>query len=276
MNGKRAVKAVVRGGLVVLLLSGSLWAGSELTKVRLRTRVEAFKGSGQWQAVEYEYELPVRQTALIICDMWDKHWCRGASARVEGLVLKAQPLLDRARRNGVLIIHAPSGTMEFYRDAPQRKAILAIPRVAPPAPLVVSEAPLPVDASDGGCDTPPDQPYTAWTRQHPGIRIGAEDLISDNGEEVYSALRARGLDHLLILGVHTNMCILNRSFAIRQMTRWGVGTILIRDLTDAMYDSQDAPWVGHAQGTELVIQHIEKYWCPTVLSADLARALARR
>jgi hypothetical protein len=70
------------------------------------------------------------------------------------------------------------------------------------------------------------------------------------------------------------MCILNRGFAIKQMTRWGLRCILVRDLTDAMYNPQKPPYVSHAAGTELVIQHIEKYWCPTVLSADLMRALS--
>ena len=67
--------------------------------------------------------------------------------------------------------------------------------------------------------------------------------------------------------------ILNRSFAIRQMTKWGIRCILIRDLTDAMYDPQDAPYVSHERGTEMVIEHIEKYWAPTITSTDLLRAL---
>jgi hypothetical protein len=37
-----------------------------------------------------------------------------------------------------------------------------------------------------------------------------------------------------------------------------------------MYDPRKAPFVTHDEGTELVIQHIEKHWCPTILSADVA------
>ncbi|MBT5709898.1 isochorismatase, partial [Candidatus Poribacteria bacterium] len=66
-----------------------------------------------------------------------------------------------------------------------------------------------------------------------------------------------------------NMCVLGRSFGIRQMTRWGIRVALVRDLTDAMYNPAMAPHVSHDEGTELVVQHIEKYWCPTVLSSDL-------
>jgi hypothetical protein len=62
---------------------------------------------------------------------------------------------------------------------------------------------------------------------------------------------------MLVGGVHTHMRILNRSFAIKMMTKWGVKGVLLRDLTDAVYRSNDLPYVSHAAGTELVIQHIE-------------------
>ena len=99
--------------------------------------------------------------------------------------------------------------------------------------------------------------------------IADNDVISDNGAEVYSYLKQRGIKYLLIMGVHTNMCVLGRSFAIRQMTRWGIRCILVRDLTDSMYNPKKSPFVSHDQGTELVIQHIEKYWCPSIQSSDL-------
>jgi hypothetical protein len=85
----------------------------------------------------------------------------------------------------------------------------------------------------------------------------------------FAFLQQRGIAHLLIAGVHTNMCILNRSFGIKQMVRWGVDVALVRDLTDAMYNPAWSPYVSHEQGTQLVIEYIEKYWCPTLLSQDL-------
>ena len=98
-------------------------------------------------------------------------------------------------------------------------------------------------------------------------------MVSDKGTEIYSLLRQENIRNLLVMGVHTNMCVLNRTFAIKQMTRWGIRSVLVRDLTDSMYDPQDCPFVAHEQGTELVVQHIEKYWCPSAVSSDLARAL---
>jgi hypothetical protein len=71
------------------------------------------------------------------------------------------------------------------------------------------------------------------------------------------------------MGVHTNMCVLNRSFAIKQMVRWGIDVILVRDLTDAMYNPALSPYVSHDEGTRLVVAYIEKLWCPTIHSRDL-------
>ena len=215
-------------------------------------------------------------TALVLCDMWDHHWCKGAEDRVGTLAAKMKPVIDRLRSRGVLIIHAPSETMEFYKEHPARLAMLKIPQVEPPQALDLTSPPLPIDDSDGGCDTPdnPLKPNTrVWTRENPAIPIVSGDLVSDKGQEVYSALHERGIKDLLIAGVHTNMCVLNRGFAIKQMSKWGIRCILVRDLTDAMYNPRRAPYVAHAQGTELVIEHIEKYWTPTVTSAELMRAL---
>lgn len=263
-----------RWPLISVLALAPLYAGAAEITVDLRSRVEAFKGTAEWRVVHLQQTLPVERTAVIICDMWDKHWCRGATGRVNGLVVKMEPFLEAARKQAIQIIHAPSDTMAFYQDAPQRKRMLALPKIEPPVPLALADPPLPIDDKSGGCDTP-DQFYTAWTREHPGLRIDASDMISDNGAEVYSFLRQRGIRNLLVMGVHTNMCVLNRTFAIKRMTALGIRCILVRDLTDAMYNPQDAPHVSHDAGTQLVIEYIEKFWCPTTTSTELLRAFSR-
>ena len=73
------------------------------------------------------------------------------------------------------------------------------------------------------------------------------------------------------MGVHTNICILNRGFGIRQMTRLGFNIVLVRDLTDAMYDPRTRPFVSHTRGTELVVEHIESKWCASIIGEDLTR-----
>ena len=74
---------------------------------------------------------------------------------------------------------------------------------------------------------------------------------------------------MFIMGVAVNMCILGRTFAIRQMTNWGINCVLVRDMTDSMYNPKMPPYASHDEGTKLVVQHIEKYWCPSCLSEEL-------
>ena len=68
------------------------------------------------------------------------------------------------------------------------------------------------------------------------------------------------------MGVHTNMCVLDRPFAIRRMLSLGKNVLLMRDMTDTMYNPKRAPFVSHFRGTELIVEHIEKFVCPTITS----------
>ena len=131
-----------------------------------------------------------------------------------------------------------------------------------------NEAPLPIDDSDGGCDdTPQCETYKAWTRQIETIEIKDDDVITDSAE-AYNVMVEEGITNVIVMGVHTNMCVLGRPFSIRQMVYQGQQVYLMRDLTDTMYNSRMRPYVSHFKGTELVVDHIEKYWCPTITSAD--------
>jgi nicotinamidase-related amidase len=253
----------------MLLAPLALGAASANLRFRARRRIPSAEG---WSPEEFDVSCAPDKSAVLICDMWDRHWCRGANERVAKMLPRMVETVAALRKRGVLIIHAPSETMNFYRDAPQRQAILALQKVEPPPLKDWADPPLPIDDSDEGCDTAGDKPHRAWSSQHPGIPIEAGDLISDNGNEIYNALAPRAATHLIIMGVHTNMCILNRTFAIKRMTRWGFNCFLARDLTDAMYNPARAPYVSHDRGTELVVEHIERHWCPSTTSESLIEA----
>jgi nicotinamidase-related amidase len=262
--------------IFALMLGGTLLglAGGEGAHVMLRSRVQLFHGGSEWSEVRADYRFDPTKSAVIVCDMWDKHWCTGANVRVAALVKRMEPFLEDVRRKGMIVVHAPSETMAYYAGAPQREKMLQLPHFAPPEELKLNTAPpLPIDDSRGGCDTPGETEHKAWQCENAGLRIAPEDYISDNGQEIYNLLRARGVETVFYTGVHANMCILNRTFAIRQMTKWGVRCILLRDLTDAMYNPQDAPHVSHAEGTELVVEYIEKYWSPTAVSGELREGM---
>ena len=254
------------------LTAASAAAGSDVHLV-LRKRVHPERTGDPWREIHFEQSFALSRTAILITDMWDKHWCRAATERVGQIAVRMEPLLERARPAGVLIIHAPSETMDFYAGSEGRRLAETAPRVDPPDAPVRDEPPLPIDDSNGGCDTPGDIEHRVWTRETPLLTIARGDVISDSGAEIYNVLHQRGIDTVFYMGVHANMCILNRSFGIRHLGRSGIHCVLVRDLTDAMYEPSSRPFVSHAAGTDLVIGYIEQYWAPTVTSAEMMHAL---
>ena len=278
--------------MISLALLGPTLAGQEppvpnrpkvpgTLRLALRERKETAPGSKQYQVVERTADWDVARTAILVCDMWDDHYCKAAAQRVGVMAPRMNAVLSAAREHGVMIIHAPSGTMDRYEGTPHRRRMQQAPTATPPVPVggwcdrdPAREPPLPVDVSKCACDDPVVGPAVRrYTRQHAALDIAGYDGVSDSGPEIYNVLAAHGIDHVVLMGVHTNMCVLGRPFGIRQLTRLGMTVALARDLTDAMYDPRQPPYVSHARGTELVIEHVETYWCPSIRGADLTRVI---
>src|SRR5262245_5343143 len=117
--------------LVTLLVSGVIASAQPFT-VNLRSRVQPFKSLDQWSEVAITKELNPKETAIILCDVWDKHWCEMASQRCGVIAERMEPVLKQARARGFTIIHAPSECMGFYKDQPQRQRMEQITKVTPP------------------------------------------------------------------------------------------------------------------------------------------------
>ena len=258
--------------LFALALAGLIASAAPL-EFTLRRLVRTEQGQDQWKVVETHAEWVPAGTAAVICDMWNTHSCKGAAARVKEMAPRMNQFIAALRNQGVLIIHCPSDTMKFYEGTPGRKLAQSAPKALTNA-LVVGwasldpqhEPPLPIDDSDGGCDDLPQcPPGSPWAREIEALEIKDGDAITDS-IEAYNLMQQRGITNVIIMGVHQNMCVLGRPFAIRQMVRLGQNVVLVRDLTDSMYNSRRKPFVDHFTGNDLVSWHIEKYWCPTITS----------
>ena len=245
-----------------------------------RSRVQTPERSGKIKVVHSQLQWKASETAIIICDMWNQHWCKGATRRVEELAGRMNQVVRKARDKGVLIIHAPSGTIGHYKDHPARKRARNAPKAANVPKEIGKWCTLkselekrfkyPIDQSDGGCDCEPRcKQGSPWRKQIDTIEIRNEDAISDSGVEVWNLLEQHGIDNVILMGVHTNMCVLGRPFGLRNMARYGKNVVLVRDLTDTMYNSRMQPFVSHFTGTDLIVEHIEKFVCPTITSTTL-------
>jgi nicotinamidase-related amidase len=237
------------------------------------------------KTVEKKIEWEASKTALIICDMWDDHWCKSAARRVGEMAGPMNEMVKKARAKGILVIHAPSSVVDFYKETPQRKYAQGVPYAKAPVKLSTKdrwgtkwcwpdpafEGVLPIDDTDMGCSCaePKCEIREAWTRQIKTIEIVDGDAITDSGQETYNLLASKKIDNVILCGVHLNMCVLGRPFGIRQMVKVGKKVALMRDMTDTMYNPQRPPGVDHFAGTDLVVKHVEQFWCPTLTSGDL-------
>src|SRR5689334_21317825 len=90
-------------------------SGKDMFEIHLRSRSKS--GEVSTSTVRWD----PKTTAFIICDMWDDHWCKGASRRVAELAGPMNRLIHEARRRGAFVLHAPSTCVNFYKDTPARK-----------------------------------------------------------------------------------------------------------------------------------------------------------
>ena len=92
----------------------------------------------------------------------------------------------------------------------------------------------PIDHSDGGEDDDPDEHAkwekeltkmgrnhrAPWRRQIESIQIDQKvDYITDSGIENWNILENHRIENVILVGVHTNMCVLGRPFGLRQLAK---------------------------------------------------------
>ncbi|GAG18425.1 unnamed protein product, partial [marine sediment metagenome] len=234
--------------------------------VTKRARVQSEDGT--WKITMVREQWDAQKTAVIVCDMWDAHHCLNATRRVTEMAPRMNRLLAEARQRGALIIHAPSSCMKPYEKHPARqRARQATTAANLPTDIgewcnwkdaTEQEFGYPIDHSDGGEDDDPVEhekwhaqlksmgryPKAPWLQQIETLKIDPElDAISDSGVEIWNLMEQRGIQNVMLVGVHTNMCVLGRPFGLRQLSRNGKNVVLVRDMTDTMYNPQRWPQV---------------------------------
>lgn len=258
MSPRRLLLRAVRIALATVSLGVTLATGMAAdSSIKMHLRQQRVDLHGKTQTSSRTAQWDPRQTAVIVCDMWDDHWCRSAARRVGEMAGPLNELLKQARKQGMFVIHAPSSVTRFYEGTPQRKRAQSAPFAKTPVPLATAprwgtawcwtdarhEGVLPIDDTDMGCSCSGTKCTVreAWTRQIPAIELFPEDALTDDGQETWNLLAQHGIRHVILCGVHLNMCVLGRPFAIRQMVYLGQDVVLMRDFTDTMYNPERPP-----------------------------------
>ena len=193
------------------------------------------------------------ETAIIVIDMWNSHWCDVEVLRSDVIGKKLNKTLTPLREMGVTIIHAPSDCADdFYKDHPARKRVTenvgsyanpgtpwsiqnyTMPEVSkadPDAPWVQDPA-YPLHIFGGGCDGSRGPTQQPWYEEMALITIDNKtDYISaepgwwpDRSQEIFNLLSSLQIKNVLFAGVATNLCVLGRPFGIKATRTWAAAT----------------------------------------------------
>ena len=207
------------------------------------------------------------RVGVIAVDVWNYHWCKTATMRVDAIVPRMNKALDIARSLGMTVMLCPSDVVDNYVGYPQREAIFALPKVPVPSLVDVTCPPAP-DA--GGCACGPERCAVnyGWDGMHPALKIGAADLMPDTQAEVYAVCKKYSLTHLIYVGFHTQVCLLGKPMGLKAMKSAGLRCVLARDMTDAHPGYDPTRGFTPDLNTEQVVAHFEKYLAPTISLQD--------
>src|SRR5579883_2478267 len=99
---------------------------------RRRRLGQDVSGYTTWQTIAEPRTLSSDQAALVLCDVWDRHWCRAADERLAALLAPMNRLAGAWREPGLRTAHAPSNTMTSSTATPPPSAPWTYPRWSRP------------------------------------------------------------------------------------------------------------------------------------------------
>jgi hypothetical protein len=95
---------------------------------------------------------------------------------------------------------------------------------------------------------------------------------SDSGTELGADCRKRGIKNVVLTGIAADICVMAHSFGLRTMKRMDMNVVMMRDMIDVVYNPQNTPFDCLYSDLDAVIEYIEKYVCPTIVSTDFIEA----
>jgi len=212
-----------------------------------------------------------KRVGVVAVDVWNYHWCKTATMRVDAIVPRMNQALAAARDLGMTVMLCPSDVVDNYVGFPQRERVFQLPLMPVPDAVTVTCPPVP-DAGGCACGAERCSGNYGWDGMHPGLVIGADDWMPDTQAEVYALCRKLGLTHLLYVGFHTQVCLLGKPMGLKAMKSAGLQCVLARDMTDAHPGYDPARQFTPDLNTEQVVAHFEKHLAPTIhLQEELVR-----
>lgn len=225
------------------------------------------------------WRVPVSQAALVLVDVWEKHYLREPEERADDIInKKLAPLLAACRKKGLMVIHAPS---------PQ------VAKLHPNWVRLVDESemrskdsswpPASFQRKTGNYQSfsRPAEPREAERQKivfphvfHPKVKPVENEPVIAWGEELHRYCKQKGILFLLYAGFNTNACLITRDYGMLQMSNdRGYETILIRDCTTGMESRYTQASLSQTEGAILFFEMFGQY---AVTSDDIINGLPER
>jgi hypothetical protein len=227
IDRKRVVASAVVSFLLAFVLP--LWAAERVLEVDVQTR-DPKTGA----PILTKKKLDPSKTGIVIIDPWNFHWCITATQRVVAMGPRLNRALECARQLGIYVMWSPTEVASMYAGTPQRERAAAVACVDVPEVRKLPSCDF--TAHVGECMCGPglvcEVNYGA-DGICPTFNIAKDDVIVSGRQEVYSICKHRGITHLIYMGLHTNMCVYNRTEGLSSMYATGLECMLARDINDA-------------------------------------------
>jgi len=226
-----------------------------------------------------DWEIPLSQAALVLVDVWDRHYLKDTEARAEEIIQQnILPLLISCRKDDLEVIHAPSPSIARKHPA----WVNLISEEGQTSSKSDHWPPAAFRSKSGQYEkyAHPSEPRAAERKErvsglslHPDVQPEGNEVVVATGEELHRYCKQRGILFLFYLGFNTNACILLRDYGTLAMSKRGYEIIMVRDCTTGMesFETHDELW--QTRGAILFLEMFGKY---SVSSAELKAGLSRK
>lgn len=209
------------------------------------------------------WTIPIARVALVLVDVWQRHYIRDTEARAEAIInSNLVPLVAACRRSGLQVIHAPSPPVAHQHP----NWVNLVPDTGRPKQ---DSWPPPAFRNLSG-------PYQAYRRPneprdtelkglpaltfHPAVTPAGKEAVVATGEELHRHCKQQGILFLLYAGFNTNACLITRDYGALQMcNNYGYQIILARDCTTGMESKDTHAGLSQTKGAILFFEMFGQY-----------------
>lgn len=238
--------------------------------LRIRTRTKIFKNNDKLEVFYNDKYINGNKIAILLIGMWNTHKCNVATNKLNEISIKSNKLTKLIRNIGGKVIHGSSTLVNLPEYKQMRNNIVNIPNAKLIDNGMINIPPVPIDDSDSGICELNNNFDRKKVVMNPYIDIDYNnDVISGHNKEILNYLHYHKIELLLVCGTHTNMCVLDRIYGIKNIIRYGFPVVLVRDLVDALHNPKLPPYTTRDETNELMAEWIEQHICPSVHSDDI-------